>query len=456
MSLQNVSNHKQLLIGKNAATNPTAGQVATPANLADGALALTTLDGVILSSTTADDVADTTPVLLVRRGATAGFQSISTSFSRKDLLVVKAKKFANAAQQVSNVGYNGTSGNIVNPGVGTSIILRNTFKTNFYQFSDKLMESIVGYKVTAADTIFTLADALTKRAIQDVQKYVNIPFKVERLFNGTRTAATAAVAGSSRSIVLVVAGTPTVSIAATNASSVVTLSVSASTISSVNFVAGDYIELAGETYKIVTVGATGGASMSLTLDVAYQGPTATIAAANVKFWNGTPDYTACGIQFTGLPQAKFAPNIFRYETSKFVTTATNFSTTPVVNASTVPTEGSGVYEQIAEEEFFFQLGEGMHDNALIQVPPVTMRSNVELTGYYSIIDLEVTTQSGTMSFINNPIARKQVRLAVNGGSITGGTPVSPSSASAELTYIAAVLDAFITAGASTPLTLQLT
>jgi hypothetical protein len=98
----------------------------------------------------------------------------------------------------------------------------------------------------------------------------------------------------------------------------------------------------------------------------------------------------------------------------------------------------------------------MHDNALIQVPPVTMRSNVELTGYYSIIDLEVTTQSGTMSFINNPIARKQVRLAVNGGSITGGTPVSPSSASAELTYIAAVLDAFITAGASTPLTLQLT
>lgn len=456
MSLQNVSNHKQLLIGKNAATNPTAGQVATPANLADGALALTTLDGVILSSTTADDVADTTPVLLVQGQGSTKPLIKSTSFSRKDLLVAKAKKFAPAAQQVSTVGYNGTSGNIVNPGVGTSIILRNTFKTNFYQFSDKLMESIVGYKVTAADTIFTLADALTKRAIQDVQKYVNIPFKVERLFNGTRTAATAATTGTSRSIVVVAAGTPAVSIAATNASSVVTLSVATSTISSVNFVAGDYIELAGETYKIVTVGATGGASMSLTLDVAFQGPTTTIAAANVKFWNGTPDYTACGIQFTGLSQAKFAPNIFRYETSKFVTTATNFSTTPVVNASTVPTEGSGVYEQIAEEEFFFQLGEGMHDNALIQVPPVTMRSNVELTGYYSIIDLEVTTQSGTMSFINNPIARKQVRLAVNGGSITGGTPVSPSSTSAELTYIAAVLDAFITAGASTPLTLQLT
>jgi len=55
----------------------------------------------------------------------------------------------------------------------------------------------------------------------------------------------------------------------------------------------------------------------------------------------------------------------------------------------------------------------MHDANLIQVPPVTMRSNVELSGTYSIIDLEVATQSGTMSFINNPIARKQVRIAIN-------------------------------------------
>lgn len=432
MSLQNVSNHKQLLIGKNNPTYPTTG-VATPSTIADGVIAVTTVDGVILDSTAAGNLSDTAQVVFVQGQGSTKPLIKTAPFSKKDVLVAKGKLYAGAAQQVSTVGYNGTSGNIVNPGVGTSIILRNTFKTNFYQFSDKLMESIVGYKVTAADTIFTLADALTKRAIQDVQKYVNIPFKVERLFNGTRTAATAAVAPqTSRSIIVVAAGTPAVSIAATNASSVVTLSVATSTISSVNFVAGDYIELSGVTYKIVTVGATGGASMSLTLDVAYQGSTATIAAANVKFWNGTPDYTACGIQFTGLPQAKFAPNIFRYETSKFVTTATNFSTTEVVNAATVPTEGSGVYEQIAEEEFFFQLGEGMHDNALIQVPPVTMRSNVELTGTYSILDFEVNTQSGTMSFINNPIARKQIRLAVNS-----------STRANQLNTIAGIVDAWL-------------
>ncbi len=448
MSLQNVSNHKQLLIDKNAPTLPTAGTVATPSSLADGALAVTTLDGVILSDTTGAALADTTQIVIVQGQGSTKPLIKSTPFSRKDVINAKAKKYTPATQQVSTVGYNGTSGNIVNPGVGTSIILRNTFKTNFYQFSDKLMESVVGYKVTAADTIFTLADALTKRAIQDVQKYVNIPYKVERLFNGTRTAATAATTGTNRSIVVVGAGTPAVSVATTNASSVVTLAVASSTISSVNFVAGDYIELSGITYKIVTVGATGGASMSLTLDVAYQGPTATIAAANVKFWNGTPDYTACGIKFTGLPQRLFGANTFRYETSKFVTTAQNFSTTEVVNAATVPTEGSGVYEQIAEEEFFFQLGEGMHDNALIQIPPVTMRTNVETSGTYSIIDFEVATQSGTMSFINNPVARKQVRVTVNGENVGSSTM---------LTRIADVLEDWLDASTSsstftTPLT----
>jgi len=196
MSLQNVSNHKQLLIGKNAPTLPTAGTVATPSSLADGALAVTTLDGVILSDTTGAALADTTQIVIVQGQGSTKPLIKSTPFSRKDVINAKAKKYTLATQQVSTVGYNGTSGNIVNPGVGTSIILRNTFKTKFYQFSDKLMESVVGYKVTAADTIFPLADALTKGASQDVQKYVNIPYKVERLFNGTRTAATAATTGN--------------------------------------------------------------------------------------------------------------------------------------------------------------------------------------------------------------------------------------------------------------------
>lgn len=434
MSLQNVSNHKQLLIGKNDPTYPTVDTVATPSTVADGAIAVTTVDGVILDSTTVANLSDTAQVVFVQGQGSTKPLIKTAPFSKKDVLVAKGKLWAPAAQQISTVGYNGTSGNIVNPGVGTSIILRNTFKTNFYQFSDKLMESIVGYKVILGDTIFTLADALTKRAIQDVQKYVNIPFKVERISNGTVTATTSitGTAPTLKSHVRVASGTTACTVTVTNSSSVITFN-AAQFIVSVGFAAGDYIELAGKRYKIVTVAAISGSSTTLnvTLDVAYQGATATLANTVVKFWN-TSDETKVGITFTGLPQAKFAPNIFRYETSKFVTTATNFSTTEVINAAQVPTEGSGVYEQIAEEEFFFQLGEGMHDNALIQVPPVTMRSNVELTGTYSILDFEVNTQSGTMSFINNPIARKQIRLAVNS-----------STRANQLDTIATIVDAWL-------------
>ena len=390
MSLQNVSNHKQLLIGKkDISAAVAAGTLVTPSSIEAGEIVLTTVDGYSLSSASSAVNENTQLVIVQGQGSTLPLIK-STPFTPKSIFVAKKKAYIAAAQQISTVGYNGTSGNIVNPGVGISIILRNTFKTNFYQFSDKLMESIVGYKVTAADTIFTLADALTKRAIQDIQKYVNIPFKAERLSNGTY-------------------GTTTASVAATKSSSVLT----GTGVGTANPV-GTRVRIGASNATTTPVYVVTAASAnSITIDTAYQGATAT-----VNVYTNTVAPTSIGIQFTGLPQAKFAPNIFRYETSKFVTTATNFSTTEVINAAQVPTEGSGVYEQIAEEEFFFQLGEGMHDNALIQIPPVTMRTNVSTSGTYSIIDLEVSTQSGTMSFINNPMARKQIRVAFD---VSGGT-----------------------------------
>jgi hypothetical protein len=401
MSLQNVSNHKQLLIAKNLTRSTNlAGVVATPSNLADGEVVVTDIAGRILDTTT---ILAVDQVQIVQgQGSTKPL--IKSAAIPKAQVTAKTLKYTGATQQVSTVGYNGTTGAIVNPGIGANIILRNTFKTNFFQFSDKLMESIVGLKVGALDTTSSIANTLQKAAILDVRRYVNIPFKVE-LYSAHAGAA--------------ITGAPT-SFGVTNASTLVTW---AGTDPS-NINAGDFIRLGGTTtstpvYRVASVDLT---NNYLILDAPYQATTATILVANVEvITKAQADTNPIGIIFTGLPQAKFAPNIFRYETSKFVTTATNFSTTEVINAATVPTEGSGVYEQIAEEEFFFQLGEGMHDNALIQVPPVTMRSNVELSGQYSIMDLEFQTQSGTMSFINNPIARKQVRIAgnTNGGIAAG-------------------------------------
>lgn len=425
MSLQNVSNHKQLFIAKNIArTANLLGVTATPSNLADGEVVVTDLAGRILSTGTVTSV----DYVQIVQGQGSTKPLIKSAAIPKTVLVAKTQEFIPATPQVSTVGYNGTSGAIVNPGVGTSIILRNTFKTNFFQFSDKLVESIVGLKVAASDTTSSIANTLQKAAIQDVKKYVNIPYKVE-LYS--------AHAGAS------IIGAPT-SFGVTNASTLVTWT-GGSDPSNIN--AGDFIRLGGTTtstavYRVASIDLT---NNYLVLDAPYQAATATILVANVQvITKAQADANSIGIIFTGLPQAKFAANIYRYETSKFVTTATNFSTTEVINAATVAYEGSGVYEQIAEEEFFFQLFEGMHDANLIQVPPVTMRSNVELTGTYSIMDIEFQTQSGTMSFINNPIARKQVRIAANVlGGVTGNQANTTTASGSSATGIQQVLAAFL-------------
>lgn len=422
MSLQNVSNHKQLLIGKKDISSAlTAGVVATPESLEDGEVVLTTVDGKVLTSGSSA-VNENTPLVIVQGQGSTKPLIKSTPFTPKSIFVAKKKAYTPATQQISYVGYNGSTGNIVNPGVGTSIILRNTFKTNFYQFSDKLMESVVGYKVTAADTIASIGAVLQKYAIQDVKKYVNIPYSVELLSSHAGTA-NAATAGADFTHLKFTKGSALV--VGTNSSGT---EMNGSD-ELIDVLAAGYFLRAGTAvtspiYKVTAVtdgtGTTpAGTPLRITLDSPYQGDTVLIAVGSTEYITAANvAANNVGIKFTGRAQTIFGTNTFRYETSKFVTTAQNFSTTEVVNASTVPTEGSGVYEQIAEEEFFFQLGEGMHDNALIQIPPVTMRTNVVSSGTYSIIDLEVATQSGTMSFINNPIARKQIRVAFD---VSGGT-----------------------------------
>lgn len=436
MSLQNVSNHKQLLIAKNIERSANlAGATVTPALLADGEVVVTDLAGRILTTTTA--AAGTVQFVQVVQGQGATKPLIKSNPIPKAVFSARAQQYVPATQQESYVGYvsatTGT-GTIELPAVGTSVILRNTFKTNFYQFSDKLMESVVGYKVTASDTTSTLVDKLTKYAIQDVQRYVNIPYSVERVNSSTTEA--------------VGTGTGT-NFIFTKGSAAVTWTGTAT-----NLPVGTYFRLAtGVTnaiYKVATKSST-----SLTLDVPFQGATNTVAAV-ATLQVVTPVTTSgtagagWGIRFKGRAQAIFGVNTFRYEVSKFVTTAQNFGATTVNSAYVVPTEGSGVYEQIAEEEFFFQLGEGMHDNALIQIPPVTMRSNVELTGTYSILDIEFANQSGTMSIINNPVARKQVRIAANilGGIATDAQAnvVTSGVTGSEATGIREVLNAFITGG----------
>jgi hypothetical protein len=408
--MKNLNNHKMLLIGK-AVSYPSEGTTFSDQNTA-GVVAMISDENKVITSATSNVA--TSPLyerVRIAQSQGAGEPLIISAPIKRSTAQAFAKLYAAAAQQVSYVGYNGTAGNIVLPSAGTSIIMRNTFTTNFIQFSDKLQESIVGYKTTSADTIATVAAKLTNAAIIDVQRYVNIPYLVERIANGTRNPATAATSGANKSVLVVGAGTPLVTASVSKNSTAISLAVATSTISSVNFAVGDFIELGGVAYTITAVGSTGGATISLTLDIPYQGATnSAIAAANIKFWNSA-DPTAWGIRLTGVKQVKFQEGVFRYETSKWTTTLQNAPGTTVYDKSVLATEGHGTYEQIAEEEWFYQLSEGFADNVTIQVPPITWRKNVEAGGTYSTMDLQWSDVAGGTDILGNPVNFKQLRIA---------------------------------------------
>ena len=119
-----------------------------------------------------------------------------------------------------------------------------------------------------------------------------------------------------------------------------------------------------------------------------------------------------------IPQAKFRAGVFRYEKSKWVSTLQNGGSTLVSSPYVVANEGSGLYEQIAEDEWFYQLGEGFADSNTIQIPPVEFRKNVELTGTYSCIEFQWKDIAGGTDILLNPTVFKQLKLVINGGYAT--------------------------------------
>jgi hypothetical protein len=413
--MKNISNFTNLLIGKSGVSAPADGVIISPSTISDGAIALCTADGVVVGGSA---LASNTELVLVQgQGATKPLIK-SAPFTAASIITAKKKDWTAAVQQISYVGYNGSTGNLVLPSAGTNVIIRNTFKSNFYQYSDKLMSSIVGKKITSTDTVESVVNKLAKDCIIDIQKYVNIPYKVE-ILSSNAGVVNAATAGADFTHLQFTKGS---SLVVGVNSSGVEMKGSDELIDAL--AAGYYLRagtaVTDPIYKIKSVtNGTGttpaGSPLKIELEMAFQGDTTSIAVGSTEYITlANVAASNVGIKFTGLPQKKFGPNTFRYEVSKFVTTVNGFDpATNVQSAATVGIEGSGTYEQIAQDEFFLQLFEGMHDGVLLQVPPVTMRSNVSTTGRYSMIVIEFKTDSGTMDLVTHPQARKQIIAAVD-------------------------------------------
>lgn len=403
--MRTVNNHKQLLIGKDQEwgaytflsdiDDPSStATVATPSTINDGDVVVTREDGALVYGGT--NSLETADRLYFVQGQGADKPLIKSALVYKAGVTAKrGLLYTPGVQQVDYIGYNGdTQLGSIDPINNNPYIVRNSLKTNFYQFSDKEMHVIGDYVSDGSATQLKVATGLTKSLIANSEKYVNIPFRVERVCDGAFTGFANAVT--------VAKGSKTIT---GNAADIGLLSV------------GDIIRLEGDStlgvgdYSSVYVITAIPTATTATLDIAWQDATVTtVLAGDAGIVTGS---SAFGVKLTGLPQAKFRAGVFRYEKSKWLTTLQNGGSTEVNSPYVVANEGSGLYEQIAEDEWFYQLGEGFADSNTIQIPPVEFRKNVDLTGEYSCIDLEWKDIAGGTDILLNPTVFKQLRIAEN-------------------------------------------
>lgn len=392
--MRTVNNHKQLLIGKEDVVSTvialvnyndpsSSATVVTPSTLADGEIVVTREDGAVVNSATTG-LSNLERLYFVQGQGSDKPLIKSALVYKAGITASRGLFYTPGAQQQDFIGFNAVTGlGSIDAINGNAYIVRNSLKTNFYQFSDKEIHVIGDYVSDGSATQEKVATGLTKSLIVNSEKYVNIPFTVERVTNGTYT--------SLPNTADVVKGSKTV-----NSTS--------HALSAGNYVAFDN----GSGYPAVYVVTSTPTANSFTIDVAYQNVTAT----GVNAYAVTV-ITAWGIHLTGLPQAKFRAGVFRYEKSKWLTTLQNGGSTPVTSPEVVANEGSGLYEQIAEDEWFFQLGEGFADSNTIQIPPVEFRKNVESTGKYASIEFQWKDIAGGTDIILNPTVFKQLKLAIN-------------------------------------------
>lgn len=414
--MKTLNNHTQLLIGKNIAVAIATGTVVTPSSLADGEIAVVDVDGKALSAAT---VTSKNEVYLVQGQGASKPLIKSAPIVKSGVFSYKAKAYSAGAEEVEYIGYNAVS-NTGALAVITSnpYIIKSSIKSNTIEFADKEMFVIGDYVSTSTDTAQGIVTGLAKSLIANSEKFVNVPYKVERVSNGTFSA-------SDNNVTV------------TKGSKTITFAVAAEHSTGTPYAVGDVIRLgstgsAGAATQPIYV-ITGVSGLNLTLDVAYQGTSGTILAADSGVVTVITSY---GIKLTGKAKA-FQTNVLGYEKNKWVSHILNAGSTPVT-ITTAASEGSGRYEQVADEEYFYALAEGAYDSMTIQVPPVSIRANVELTGTYPIVDIRWKSGSGT-SIVSNSVAFKQLRLAFN----NSGGAIANWQANKAVTGVVTVLDAWL-------------
>jgi hypothetical protein len=262
-----------------------------------------------------------------------------------DFTYVKNKAYVNTAaatEQVSYIGYNGTTGSIAlsnNSNYRVSIVLSDDTKMQGYGKNIKMAD----YTSDASATQLEVADGITAGLLANLSQDNPKMIKAERVINSAGLAL----------------GTGVDTITLKNGSKYFSATDIDNATDNAALAVGDYLRVGtGVTdpvYKIVAINTTTNIG---TLDVPYQG--ADYAALDPNFEKiaaataATADF---GIKLTGLP-GTFEVGLYEYRKISFTVLLNDTFSGTLNTIATAATSGKGVYEEVAELEWFLKGNRG--------------------------------------------------------------------------------------------------
>ena len=379
-------------------------------SLADGEAVVVNESNVVMN-TTSINLAKKLRIV-VRQGSNLYY---SPFFEGKNITNYKGKASVAAVEQVSYLGYNGTSGEF-DDSANETFIVRIVRKDSQATFGNKEELKFGVYKSASTTYQSDIAAGLQKNLVQNFKRHKQAgeqEIKFELLCNAAgSTMGTGVATGAT---VLATNGSRTVSGWANTADTgggATALAV------------GQFLRfgtaVTSPVYKIAEITS----ATAITLETEYQGATALFNDTGLEHVLVADAQAAdFGIKFTGIAR-KFAVGSFAYTKVYFKVLPNESFTVATVKDSVGASKGIGTYEQVAELEWFCQGNEG--NKYRVGTPAPVMIANVANSAY-SLLCIDYFEESGA-SVAGTPKLPKQLILAFDVTSVGGAIGTTGSDA----------------------------
>ena len=400
----------QLLIGKDIGAVPSvaAGSpVVDYSSLADGEVAVVNSHNIVLSaaSVLTDDFVAESGIKLVQRSGTDLLQS--DLIKQNNILSYKGALDAAGTEQISYIGYNGTSGaiEVVNSKLYV-VRLSLLEKDQTGQGQEWIINA--PYKSTASATEHAIANGLALSMANAVNRQTVKPMKVELIAN-TAHAATGAFDNDTTVV---------------NGEKMVTVGTNLQYDTGTALAVGDYVRFSATPavtgcavtdgiYKVVELVSATQFNVDRPIEAASGSYTSSKAVATVL--NTTKIAAAdLGLRMTGIARP-FEPGKFRYSKVEFeigLDGPESFGGTGIT-LSQAMSLGSGTYEQIAELEWELEGNRGSEYMGDFMQP--TPKADADATATYDQVAMTYYGDHSTSGVGATPRRNKQLILALATG-----------------------------------------